>query len=132
MEDHLHPARLLAEHRECVVLGRARVDHQRLTGLARELDVGGKRPLLIGPGRAIAVIVKPGLPDRHAALVACQRAQLGEVGVVESGRLVRVPPDRGVDLREVIRSLQPELLLSSGTTPCRAKIIHPRAQTRIG
>src|SRR5205823_535583 len=56
--------------------------------------------------RAVAVIVKAGLADRHAALVTCQRAQLGEVGVVEAGRLVRVPPDRRVHLREVVGGLE--------------------------
>ncbi len=72
-----------------------------LPRLARELDLRRERALLVGSRRgAVAVEVESGLADRHAALVRGERAQLGEVGVVEAPRRVGMAPDRGVDLRE--------------------------------
>ena len=99
-------ARELSEHPQRVVLGGARVDHERLRRFARERDLCGERALLIGRGRAVAVVVEPGLADRDAPRVRGQRLQLGEVGVVEPGRAVRVAADRGVHLREVLGGLE--------------------------
>ena len=69
------------------------------------LDLRLERALLVGRRRAVAVEVQAGLADRDAALVRGERLELGEVGVVEAGRLVRVPADRGVDLREALGGL---------------------------
>ena len=52
-----------------------------------ELDLGLEGAPLIITGGMVAVVVKAGLADGHAALVAGQRLELGEVGVVEPGRL---------------------------------------------
>ena len=67
-----------------VLVGGAGVDHERLAGRARQLDLGQEGALLVGRGRAVAVEVQAGLADRHAALVRGQRLELGEVGVVEA------------------------------------------------
>ena len=58
------------QQRQRVVLGSAGVDHQRLVGLARELDLGLERALLILARRVVAVVVQAGLADRDALLVA--------------------------------------------------------------
>ncbi len=76
------------------------MDHERLARLARERDLRGERALLVRARRAVAVEVEAGLADRDAALVRGQRAQLGQVGVVEARRVVRVAADRRVHLRE--------------------------------
>ena len=40
MQDHLARPGMLVEHRERVIVGLARVDHDRLPDLARDLDLG--------------------------------------------------------------------------------------------
>ena len=85
MQDHPQPVGVRVEHRERVVVGRPGVDDQRLAGGAGQLDLGLERPLLILARRVVAVVVEAGLADRHALLVAGQRLELGEVGVVEAG-----------------------------------------------
>ena len=102
MHHDAHAVGFGGELGERLLLGRARVDHERLAGLARERDLRGERPLLVGARRALAVEVEARLADRHAALVRREPAQLGEVGVVEAPRGVRVAADRGVHLREVL------------------------------
>ena len=62
-------------------------------GLAREQDLRGERALLVGAGREVAVEVKAGLADRHAAGMGGERAQFGQVGVVEAPRFVRMHAD---------------------------------------
>ena len=57
-------------------------------------------------GAPVAVVVEPGLADRHALLVRRQRLQLGKVGIVETGGFIRVAADRRVHLREVLGRLQ--------------------------
>ena len=84
------------------LVGRPGVDHERLAGLARELDLRRERALLVGARRGVAVEVEAGLADRHAALVRGQRAQLGQVGVVEALGRVRVAADRRVHLGKVL------------------------------
>ena len=53
---------------------------------------------LVGARRAVAIEVKAGLSDRPAALVGRQRTQLGEIGVVEARRCVRMAADRRIHL----------------------------------
>ena len=93
-------AGVLAERRDRRLGGVARVDDQRLAGLAREADLRLEGALLVGRGRALAVEVQAGLADRRAARMGGQRAQVGEVGVVEAGGVVGVAADRRADLRE--------------------------------
>ncbi len=76
------------------------MDHERFPGLARERDLRGERALLVGARGGVAVEVEARLADRHAALVRGERAQFREVGVVEAPRLVRVPADGRVHVRE--------------------------------
>ena len=102
MHHHADALRFGVELGERVVLGRARVDHQRLGGLARERDLRREGALLVSAGRPLAIEVEPALADRHAALVRRERAQLGQVGVVEAARGVGVASDRRVHLREVL------------------------------
>ena len=125
MQDHAQTLGALAQDRERVLIGGASVDHQRLAGLASELDLGVKGSLLVGAGGVVPVVVKPGLPDRDALLVRGQRVQLGEIGVVEAGRPVRVPADRGVDLGKVLG--RRERGAARGTVgPDRQQPGHPR------
>ena len=93
MHHDAHAVGFGGELGERLVVGRARVDHERLAGLARERDLRRERALLILARRAVAVEVETRLADRHAALVRGERAQLGEVGVVEALRRVRVAAD---------------------------------------
>ena len=76
VQDDLQALRLAGERRDRVVLGRARVDDERLAELARELDLRGERALLVGARRVVAVVVEPGLADREAARVARELGQL--------------------------------------------------------
>ena len=103
MHDNAHPVAFRGELVECVLVSRSGVDDQRLGRFASERDVRGERTLLIGTGgRAIAVEVKAGLTDGDTALVRCQSAQLGQVGVVEALGGVGVAANGGVHLREVL------------------------------
>ena len=63
------PCARVASVRDRVVLGGARVDDERLAGVARELDLGEEGALLVGARRAVAVVVQAGLADRAAARV---------------------------------------------------------------
>ena len=104
VQDHLEALRVAGERGDRVVLGRARVDDERLAELARELDVGGERALLVGARRVVAVVVEAGLADRAAARVARELAQLVGDRVVVAGGAVGVVADRGEpDLRRAPR-----------------------------
>ena len=92
------PGRVLDEHRDRVVLGRARVDHERLAELACELHVREERALLVGAGRVVAVVVEAGLADRADGRVLGELAQPVGDAVVVAGRLVRVAADGGEHL----------------------------------
>ena len=100
MDHDAAPLGFAAELGERRVVGRARVDHERFPGLARERDLRGERALLVGARGGLAVEVQAGLADRHAALVRGERAQFGQVGVVEALRFVRMPADGRVHVRE--------------------------------
>ena len=67
VQHDLEPVRVLGQRGDRVVLGRARVDDERLPELARDLDVVAERALLVGARRVVAVVVEPGLADRQAA-----------------------------------------------------------------
>ncbi len=73
---------------------------------ASAICAANARCLVARAARRLAIEVQSGLPDRHAALVRRQRAQLRQVGVVEALRGVRVAADRRVHLGEVLRRRQ--------------------------
>ncbi len=106
VQDHSDAVGLLLQQVERRLVGAAGVDHERLGGLARERDLGAEGAPLVGLGRSFTVEVEPGLADRAALRMGRERAQLGEVGVVEAGRRVGMAADPDVDLREVLRHLQ--------------------------
>ena len=88
--------------RERVLVSGARVDHERLVGRTRELDLGEEGAHLILAWSAVAVVVQSGLTDRHALRVRGELSELGASGVVERGRFVRVHSDRRVHLLEAL------------------------------
>ena len=102
MQHDRHSLRFGCELVERVLLGCARVDHERLAAIAGERDLRGECACLIGARRAVAVVVEARLADRHATLVFGQRAQLREIGGVEASGRVRMTSDRGIYLREVL------------------------------
>ena len=128
VEDHADALGPLGQHPKRVVVGGPGVDHERLTGITRELDLGVEGALLIAARGVVAVIVEARLPDRDALLVRRERMQLGQVGVVEAGRLVRVAPDGRVHLRERVGGRE------RGATgpPRRADGDDPRDAGRLG
>src|SRR5436853_7668011 len=75
---------------ERVVVGRARVDHDRLPELGGKLELGGEEAALAVARRVVAVPVEPGLADRNRLRMAEQLAQLREIGFGRGARLVRV------------------------------------------
>ena len=83
--------RHVGENRERVLLGRPRMDHQRLRDLRRKLDVLPEEAHLLVPRSVSAVVVEPGLADGTHA-VACQ--QSGDL--VEGGLEVRVGQPRSL------------------------------------
>ena len=99
---HAHPVGFRGELLERPLRRRARVDHERLTRLARQLDLRRERTLLVGARSAVAIEVQPCLADRNTARVRSQGAQLGQIGVVEALGRVRMPADRRVHLGEVL------------------------------
>ena len=103
MHHHAHPLCFRGQLGKRRLLGGARVDHERLAGLARQRDLGRERALLICARGTFAIEVKTGLADRHAAPVRRERAQLGQVGVVEAPGGVGVTADRRVHLRKGLR-----------------------------
>ena len=102
MHDDLDALRARGERGDGVVVGGARVDDERLAGLARELDLGEERALLVGARRAVAVVVEAGLPDRAAARVLRELGELGRRRVVEALGAVGVAAEGGVDLLEAL------------------------------
>jgi len=106
VHDHLEALGLCGEPGDRVVLGRAGVDDQRLGELVRERDLVVEGALLVGARRVVAEVVQAGLPDRQAARVPGELAQLlGDLRRVAGG-LVGVVADRGVDLRVGLRRAQ--------------------------
>jgi hypothetical protein len=99
---------VLGQRRQRVVIGRAGVDHERLTEPAGEDDLGEERTLLVGLSGALAVVVESGLADGDAARVGGERLEFGELAIVEGSRVVRVVADDGVDLREQLGRCQGE------------------------
>ena len=93
MQDHVEALRVARERGDRVVVGRARVDDERLAELAREADVRGERALLVGARRVVAVVVEAGLADRGAARVAGELAQLVRDRVGVARRVVGVVAD---------------------------------------
>ena len=71
-----------SEPRERVVVGGARVDHDRLAELARERELRLEQPLLRVVRRVVAEVVEAGLADGDRLRVGEQRAELVEVARV--------------------------------------------------
>ena len=67
---------MVDEPRPRVVVGRARVDDDRLAQLARERELLLEEPLLRVVRRVVAVVVEARLPDRDDLRMPEQRAQL--------------------------------------------------------
>ena len=78
VQDHLDAVGALAQDGDRVVLGGARVDHERLARRARELDLRVEGALLVGARRAVAEEVQAGLADRGAAGVGGELLELGQ------------------------------------------------------
>ncbi len=76
MQDHAHTSRLLAQRGDRLVVGRARVDHQRLAQLSGQRDVIGQRPALICDRRIVAVLIKARLADGHHLRVGGKGAEI--------------------------------------------------------
>ena len=88
VQDNRHPRPL--EHPEGVVVGRARMDHERHRKLVGKLDLGLEHPRLDVMRGVVAVVVEPALADRHRPWVRKQRAQRIDI----AGR--RRPPGGGI------------------------------------
>ena len=67
-------SRRIARH---VVVGLARMDHQRQAGLARRRDMGAEALLLRVARAVVVVIVEPGLADRHDLRMPRLRDEIG-------------------------------------------------------
>ena len=106
------------------------MDDQRLAQPVSQLDLRLEGALLIGGGCVVAVVVKAGLPDRHAAGVGSERLEVGQLGVIEARGLVGVAADRRVDLGKGVGGRQ-RLAVglrvgTDGHDPC-----HPRLKRRL-
>ena len=93
-----HDGAVGAEQRgEGVVVGVARVDHDRLAELGRDLELGFEEAALVVVRRVLAEVVEAGLADRDGARVREQVAQLVEPVRVGLVGVVRVDAESGVD-----------------------------------
>ena len=73
VQDDPQAPRLLAQRGDRVLVGGAGVDDERLAGLAGELDLRRKGPLLVLARGVVAVEVEAGLADGDALLVRDER-----------------------------------------------------------
>ena len=86
-----------------VVVGRARVDHDRLAELGCQLELRREDPVLRLGRRVVAEPVEPDLPDGDRLRVALEAAQLVDGGCVDALGLVRVDAEDRVDARRAPR-----------------------------
>jgi hypothetical protein len=94
---------LFLEDSRHVVVGLARMDHQRQPGFARRGDVVAEAAFLRLARAVVVVIVEPGLTDRHDLGMARARHQIGRGDVELLVGAVRMGADRTVDVRESLR-----------------------------
>ena len=88
----------LFEDARHVVVGVARMDHQRQPGFARRRDVAAKAALLRLARRVVVVIVEAGLADRHDLGVPRARDQVARRHVQFLVGVVRMGADRAEDV----------------------------------
>jgi len=74
-----------------VVVSGARVDDDRLAGLAREGELGVEQPPLVVGRRVVAEVVQPRLADRNCLRVGQQLAQRVDVSRLRRRRLAKTP-----------------------------------------
>ena len=98
--------RFFLENASGVVVGLARMDHQRQPGLARRPDVGAKAALLILPRAAVVVVVEPGFADRDHLGMPRVGNQVGRSHVQFLVGVMRMGADRTKHIGEAIRDRQ--------------------------
>ena len=80
-----------------VVVGGARVDHDRQSQVGREVELLLEEAALLGAPVGAVVVIEARLPHRDRSLVAQQLAQLADPAGLALRRLVRVDAEGGVD-----------------------------------
>src|SRR6187397_782554 len=98
-------------------VGRSAMEDRRLAGLERESQVASEVGQLVRDRAEDAVVVEPGLADRHDPRVGGPADDPRPAGVIDLGRVVGVDPDRGIKPRETIDA--PERALRRGNVPAR-------------
>ena len=96
------PPRFLFEDARHVVVGVARMDHQRQPGLARRRDVTAEALLLRLARAGVVVVVEPGLAERHHLGVARARDEVAETDIEFLVGVVRMGADRAKHVRKTL------------------------------
>ena len=96
----------LFEDARHVVIGVARMDHQRQPGFARRRDVIAKTALLRLARRVVVVVVEAGLADRHDFGMPRARDQIARGHMQFLVGIVRMGPDRAEHVREALGDRQ--------------------------
>ena len=94
-----------------VVVGFARMDHQRQPGFARGGDVIAEALLLRIARAVVVVIVEPGFADRHHLGMARRRHQVGGRNIELLVGVMRMGSHRAVDVGESLRNRKQIALL---------------------
>ena len=115
-----------------VVVGRARVDHDRLVQLAaRARAARSKSCCLRVARRVVAVVVEPGLADARPPLVPQQLARARRAVAPPRPRLVRMDAERGEDA--VVLARRSRARRATSRSRCRRRRRgrrRPRARAR--
>ena len=98
MQHDRHPLGAIAEDRERVVLGLARVDDDGEPDPPGEVDLCLERAPLVGARRVVAEVVEAGLADRADRRVGGHPLDALDVSLAEAGGLVRMPSHDREDL----------------------------------
>ena len=89
-----------------VVIGLARMDHQRQAGLARRRDMGAKALFLRVARAVVVVIVEPGLADRHHFRMPRDAGELIAADVELFMGVVRMRADRAKNIGKALGDRQ--------------------------
>ena len=128
MQHDRHPLGPIAEDRERVLLGLARVDDDREPDPPGDIDLRLERAPLVGARRVVAEVVEAGLADRADRRIGGHALEALDVSVGEPGGLVRMPSHDREDLLVRPRRLE-GALRGGGVDPDRGK---PRDADRPG